>query len=250
MSHNQLRFPCRESCSGKARECLKLCQGPFKPSELESNGPYSHNGLQESDEHIVDIVAECRTAVGSDFVLMVDVAYAWPDARSALRVLNRLAPYDLFFLETPIDIDDLAGHAFLHEHSPIRIAAGEWQTTHYEFLDLVHRGKIDVLQPDVGRVGGFTAARRVTQIAADSGRLVVPHCWKTGIGIAASAHICAATSCCPYIEYLPAELSESVLRRQLVMDELEMQNGEISLPQKPGLGVKLNRDALRRYRVK
>jgi len=147
------------------------------------------------------------------------------------------------------NIDDLEGYAFINANSPIRIAAGEWQNTHWEFLDLAHRGKLDVLQPDVGRVGGFTEARKVTQLASDYGRLVVPHCWKTGIGIAASAHLGFAASCCPFIEFLPAHLSESVLRDELVADELQMVDGEIPLPQKAGLGIELNRDALQRYLV-
>jgi L-alanine-DL-glutamate epimerase-like enolase superfamily enzyme len=86
-------------------------------------------------------------------------------------------------------------------------------------------------------------------MAQDRGRLIVPHCWKTGIGIAASVHLSAATAHCPYIEYLLAEWSESMLRREVVRDELVMQNGLISLPQKPGLGIELNREALERYRV-
>jgi L-alanine-DL-glutamate epimerase-like enolase superfamily enzyme len=83
----------------------------FRALKLEVclNGPYSHHGLQENDESVVDVVAECRRAVGTDIVLMVDVAYAWPDARTALGVIERLAPFDLAFVETPIDIDDLAG---------------------------------------------------------------------------------------------------------------------------------------------
>ncbi|MYH65412.1 MAG: mandelate racemase/muconate lactonizing enzyme family protein [Chloroflexi bacterium] len=223
----------------------------FKAAKLEIciNGPYTHNSLQEDDDHIVGIVAECRAAVGDAMTLMVDVAYAWDDARRALRVIKQLEVYDLFFLETPINIDDLDGYAFINARSPIRIAAGEWQNTHWEFLDLAQRGKLDVLQPDIGRVGGFSEARKVAQLAADAGRLIVPHCWKTGIGIAASAHLGFATACCPYIEYLPAHLSESVLRDELVADELSMINGEIPLPEKPGLGIELNRDALQRYLV-
>jgi len=223
----------------------------FKAAKLEIciNGPYTHNALQEDDDHIAGIVAECRAAVGDAMTLMVDVAYAWDDARTALRVIKQLEPFDLFFLETPINIDDLDGYAFIADHSPIRIAAGEWQNTHWEFIDLARRGRLDVLQPDIGRVGGFTEARKVAQLAADHGRLIVPHCWKTGIGIAASAHLGFATACCPYIEYLPAHLSESVLRDELVADELAMVDGEIPPPQKPGLGIELNRDALARYSV-
>ncbi|MCC7419330.1 MAG: mandelate racemase/muconate lactonizing enzyme family protein [Planctomycetaceae bacterium] len=221
----------------------------YQAAKLEIcwSGPYSHGGLQERDDTILEMVAAAREAAGPEMTLMVDVAYAWSDAKRALRVLKALEPYDLFFLETPIDIDDLEGHAFLHEHSPIRIAAGEWQNTHFEFLDLADRGKLDVLQPDVGRVGGFTEARKVCQIAADRGRLVVPHCWKSAIGIAASVHLAAATSCCPFVEFLPAELSESGLRTTLVTEEIPALNGRIALPTRPGLGVTLNRDAIARF---
>jgi L-alanine-DL-glutamate epimerase-like enolase superfamily enzyme len=239
----------RDSLVEKAKRAKAL---GFRALKLEVciNGPYSHHGLQESDDHVVEIVAECRRAVGPDVVLMVDVAYAWPDARTALGVLERLAPYDLFFVETPIDIDDLDGHAFLHDHSPIPIAAGEWQNTHFEFLDLADRGKLDVLQPDVGRVGGFTEAMKVARIASERGRIIVPHCWKSGIGIAASAHLAAASDCCPYIEFLPTELADSPLRRELLVDDLAVTDGGITLPQKPGLGVALNRDALEKFRVR
>jgi L-alanine-DL-glutamate epimerase-like enolase superfamily enzyme len=78
---------------------------------------------------------------------------------------------------------------------------------------------------------------------------MVPHCWKSGIGIAASAHLCAASACCPYIEFLPAELSESVLRRELARDGLEMIDGKSPLPRRPVLGIELNFEALEKYRV-
>ncbi len=221
----------------------------FRAAKLEVciNGPYSHNGLQAPDEQIIEIVAACRAAVGAGFTLMVDVAYAWPSAPRALSVLESLAPYDLFFVETPIDIDDLAGYAMLHERSPIRIAAGEWQNTHWEFLDLADQGKLDVLQPDIGRVGGFSEARHVCRIAEDRGRMIVPHCWKSAIGIAASAHLAASTPVCPFIEFLPPELSESPLRRELVLDELPVVDGTLRLSEKPGLGIHLNADAVARF---
>jgi len=236
----------RESLVTKAKAAKAL---GFNAGKMEVcvNGPYAHNRIDASDESVVEIVAACREAVGSQFVMMVDVCYAWPNANDALRILNRLEPYHLFFLETPIDIDDLDGYAYLHERSPIPLSAGELQNTHWEFLDLADRGKLDVLQPDIGRVGGFTEAMKVSQIAEDRGLLIVPHCWKSGIGIAATAHYAAATDCCRYIEFLPAELSESALRRELVADELKLVDGKIPLPEKPGLGIELNPEALERY---
>jgi L-alanine-DL-glutamate epimerase-like enolase superfamily enzyme len=223
----------------------------FDAAKLEVcvNGPYSHGGLQEKDSEIVDVVAACREAVGANMTLMVDVAYCWKDWRTALRVIKELEPYDIYFMETPVSSDDLDGYAALADKSPIRIAAGEWLQTRFEFQDLIDRGRVDVAQPDVGRVGGITEARRVVEFANLRGRLVVPHCWKTGIGIAASAHLAAASSNCPYIEYLPAELSESLIRKELVADELKMEGGVIALPRKPGLGIELNERAIEKYKV-
>lgn len=232
----------------KLREARSL---GFLAAKLEVciNGPYSHGGLQADDRHVIEIVSAARRAVGPEYTLMLDVAYAWPSARHALSLLEKLAEHDLYFCETPIDIDDLAGYAFLHQHSPIPIAAGEWQNTHHEFLDLADRGMVDILQPDVGRVGGFGEARRVAELAAQRGRRIVPHCWKTGIGIAASVHLAAASSVCPFVEFLPTELAESRLRKELLARELEVVGGVIPVPQTPGLGVTLDRAALEKFRV-
>jgi L-alanine-DL-glutamate epimerase-like enolase superfamily enzyme len=179
----------------------------------------------------------------------VDVAYTWSDFKAALRVARQLEAYDLYFLETPLPSDDLDGYARLADASGIRIAAGEWLNSRFEFIDLIDRGHIDVAQPDVGRVGGLTEARRVVEYAHDRGRLIVPHCWKTGIGIAASAHLCAATPNAPFFEFLPAPLSESRLRRELVEGDYPLVNGRVPLPDRPGLGIQVNEEALARYRV-
>ena len=78
----------------------------------------------------------------------------------------------------------------------------------------------------------------------------MPHCWKTGIGIAATAHLAAVTAHCPYIEFLPAPLSEAPLRRELVIEELFLtSDGHVPLPQRPGLGFELNWDAMKKYTV-
>ena len=139
---------------GLVEAAVTAHQHGFRAGKMEVciRGPYSHNGLQESNDAIVEIVAACREAVGPEFVMMVDVAYCWSSADEALEVIRRLAPFDLFFVETPIDIDDLDGYAYLSEHSPIPIAAGEWQNTHWEFLDLADRGG-----------AGRAAARRGTR---------------------------------------------------------------------------------------
>jgi L-rhamnonate dehydratase len=221
----------------------------FAAAKLEIcvKGPYSHHSLQESDDSIVELVALCREAVGPEMQLMVDVAYCWSDWKEALRVARRLEKYDIFFLETPLPSDDLDGYARLADATDVRIAAGEWLQTRFEFADLMDRGRVDVVQPDVGRVGGITETIRVTQMALDRGKVVVPHCWKTGIGVAATAHVAVASSATRFIEFLPSAVAESQLRRELVEEELRIEDGKIALPQKPGLGIELNNRAVAKF---
>ena len=215
--------------------------------EVTLSGPYNHSGLDEPDEKVTETVAACRAAVGADFTLMVDVQYAWPNADTALRTLRDWEELDVYFIETPLPVDDLEGMARLAAESPVDTAAGEWLATRHEFADLMDRGGVHVAQPDVGRVGGITEALRVCDMAAERGRRIVPHCWKTGIGIAASAHLAAVTAHCPFIEFLPAELTDSQLRQHLVQEDLQIVDGEVRVPNKPGLGIELDMDALHRF---
>ena len=222
----------------------------FKAAKLEITlfGPYNHSGMKESDEKVTEVLAYCRKAVGNNFTLMVDVQYAWDSAERALATTQEWKEFDVYFLETPLWIDDLEGYARMHEESGIQIAAGEWQTTRYEFRDLMDTGKVDIAQPDIGRVGGLTEAMKVCDMAAARQRKIIPHCWKTGISISASAHLASITPHCPFFEYLPAELTDSKLRQELVQDELKLVNGKLAIPQKPGLGIEINMDALKHFK--
>jgi L-alanine-DL-glutamate epimerase-like enolase superfamily enzyme len=222
----------------------------FKAAKLEIciKGPYSHNSLQiEDDREFAKMVKLCRDAVGDEMVLMADVAYAWPDWKSAKRALDMCEKENLFFIETPLPIEDLDGLNKLSQSVQTRTATGEMLQTRHECYETIIRGNVDVIQPDVGRVGGLTEAKRVCDFAEDKGVLVVPHCWKSAIGIAASAHLSATTNVCPYIEFLPSELAESQLRKDLVLNELPVVDGKIYLPQSPGLGIELNEEKLKQY---
>jgi L-alanine-DL-glutamate epimerase-like enolase superfamily enzyme len=225
----------------------------FRAVKLEVciKGPYSHNSIQvEDDREISRIVAACRAALGPGITVMVDVAYCWRDWKAALRAIEMFADQDIYFVETPLPSDDIDGYAKLAAASPVRIAAGEWLNTRFEFLEYMRQDALDVLQPDVGRVGGLTEARRVALHARDHGLIMVPHCWKSAIGIAASLHLAVVSPTCEYIEFLPAALADSRLRRDLVTEEFALVDGRIPLPDRPGLGVDLDEAAVREFQVR
>jgi L-alanine-DL-glutamate epimerase-like enolase superfamily enzyme len=218
-------------------------------AEVTMNGPYAHSGLHESYDRHTEVVAAVRRTIGPDVALMVDVQYMWDDAETALAVVEDWADFDIFFLETPIWSDNLEEYAKLAARAPMRIAAGEWLATRHEFRELIERGQVGVVQPDVGRVGGLGEALAVCEMARRHGLAVVPHCWKTGVSISATAHLAFVTPHCAFIEYLPPELCVETLRRELVQEDLRLVDGTILPPTRPGLGLEVNWDAVAKFKV-
>ena len=218
-------------------------------SEVTLNGPYAHSGLNEHDDKATEVVAAVRKALGPDIKLMIDVQYRWLNADEALPIVKDWEEFDIYFLETPIWTDDIKGYARMHDEAPMKIAAGEWLSTRYEFEDLIINGKIDVAQPDVGRCGGLTEAMKIAKFSQEHKRIIVPHCWKTSVSISATAHFAFSTPNCAFIEYLPPQLCVEILRKELATEGFEYIDGKILPPTKPGLGIELNRDAIKKYQV-
>jgi L-alanine-DL-glutamate epimerase-like enolase superfamily enzyme len=102
------------------------------------------------------------------------------------------------------------------------------------------RGGCDVIQPDMGRVGGLTEAMRCARMAAERGVVCVPHAWKTGLTVAATRHFGAAAPACPFTEFFARGFFPSYLRTHLAGPEPELCNGRWTLPSEPGLGVILD----------
>lgn len=218
-------------------------------TEVTMNGPYAHCGMTESYDRHTEVVAAVRKAIGPDIELMIDVQYLWQDADTCLSVIRDWVEFKPYFLETPLWPDNIAEHARLAERTPIPIASGEWLSTRFEFEELIERGHVGVAQPDVGRVGGISEAKAVCDMAGARGLPIVPHCWKTGISISATAHLAFVVPHCAFIEYLPPKLCVERLRRELAGEDLAFADGRIALPTKPGLGVTLNEEAVAAYTV-
>jgi L-alanine-DL-glutamate epimerase-like enolase superfamily enzyme len=131
------------------------------------------------------------------------------------------------------------------QNSPLRIAAGEQETTLQGFTALIDAG-LDVLQPDVARVGGISRAVEIGRLTAQHRRLCVNHSYKTGISIAASLHFLAALPNASLLEYC---VEQSALRQTLTRQTFPLVDGFVAVPQEPGLGVELDETVVAQYRV-
>ena len=239
----------RDALCASAEEAKRLGFRAMK-TEVTMNGPHAHGGMRESYDRHTEVLSAVRKAVGPDVTLMVDVQYLWEDAATCLSVVRDWKEFNCYFLETPLWSDNVREMAKLVEEAPMPIACGEWLATRFEFEELLDVGKVQVAQPDVGRVGGIGEAKIVCDMAKNRGRTIVPHCWKTGISISATAHLAFVTSHCAFIEYLPPQLCHERLRRELAHEELALSaDGTIALPVKPGLGVEVDWNIVEKYKV-
>ncbi|MDR7555483.1 MAG: mandelate racemase/muconate lactonizing enzyme family protein [Armatimonadota bacterium] len=190
------------------------------------------------------MVAAVRERVGADVDLLIDVGYGM-DVESAIRLARGLEALDAFLLEEPLSPDDLDGYARLADAVALPIAAGEKETTRFGFQDLIERGRVDIVQPDLARAGGFTECRRIAGLAAARGVTVLPHCWSTDILVAATLHFVSVLPECPYLEYC---VLETPLRRELVREPIRARGGFVEVPEGPGLGVEVNEETVARFR--
>ena len=190
------------------------------------------------------LVAAARDALGPKIDLMVDAGRAW-EVGAALERVERFQKYDVFWLEEPLNPYDTVGYRMLSESSSIPIAAGEAVTLIEEYETLLRDGCIQVVQPDLGRVGGITGGKQIAALAQDTGAWAVPHAFGTGVLLAASAQW-AASSEKPMTEFTRAP---SPLAQDLVKHSMSFQDGELHLTDAPGLGVELDAQVVEAYRV-
>lgn len=192
----------------------------------------AHLGFASADEDTARVRA-IREAIGPDIKLMIDLnaGYDLMDARRAVKLWE---PFDLTWLEEPLEPDLIGLLADLRRHSPIPIAAGENEFQIHGFKQLFEAGSLDVAMPDIGRVGGLLEAQRICTLAAAFGIPVSPHNFSSGILLAATAHLMAAT---PNTTWLEMDTSGNAIYLELLDEGWHFENGFLSVSNSPGLGV-------------
>lgn len=193
------------------------------------------------------LIRAARDHVGPDIRLMVDAATAWAKAEEGLPLMPIFKEHDFFWVEAPLPIDDLDGHARFQGFG-VPIGGGDLGlTTHYEYEAAFERGKIDIAQPDVTMAGGITELRRIADLARRLGKRVVTHGYKSNITIAANLAFLSRHWMDEPCEY---STSQSPLRWHLTRESFPIgPDGRIAVPEAPGLGVSLDQETIAKYRV-
>ena len=191
----------------------------------------------------IRIVRAVREELGKDFIVMTDANQGY-SVDVALKASDAFADCGAYWLEEPLFVEDIQGHAILREKSKTPIAVGENLHMCYAFENFITRGAVDFIQPDVARAGGITEIRKITALAARHKVPVSFHTWGDGVALAASVHLSAALKDCIVMEL---DYTYNPLREELLREPFKVQNGFLIPPERPGLGIELNPNALERF---
>lgn len=194
----------------------------------------------------VALVREARKGLGEGPDLLIDAGLVW-DAKTALQRAIAFSEHDIFWLEEPLRPDDYEGYRKLSEATSVRIAAGEEESNRASFLDLMDKGRIDVVQVDLTRCGGFTEAMKIAALAWDRGLPVANHGFTTYINVTAALHWLNSIPNALICEFVAEE--ETNLRESITKQKLRAKDGYLDIPQEPGLGIELDEEAIARFRV-
>ena len=201
----------------------------------------------------IALVEMLRETIGGGVELFVDANHGC-DRVQAARLARAMQPLDIGWFEEPVEPEDVAGYAELRTRTSIPIAGGECSFTRHDFRRILEAGAMDVIQPDTASCGGLTEAKRIADMAWTHGIRYNPHVWGTGIGLAAAMQLLAVLPTTtpafgahqPLLEY---DSTPHPFRQDLLVEPVRVEGGVAYVPDGPGLGVKVRREVLDRWRV-
>ena len=201
------------------------------------------------------VTGAVREAIGPGIALMVDANHAY-DATAAIRLGRMIEPHDIGWFEEPVPPEDLAAYREVKSALSIPIAGGECEFTRFGFRDILVSRAMDIIQPDTCAAGGLSECKKIADMAEAFGIRYNPHVWGTGIAIAASLQLLAVlpthtpSSLAPLHPMLEFDRTEHPIRQAILKRSIEHERGIVRVPDGPGLGIEVDREAVARFAVR
>ncbi|HEX2035589.1 MAG TPA: mandelate racemase/muconate lactonizing enzyme family protein [Chloroflexota bacterium] len=242
----KLGVPVVDLLGGRCRERVRVYAHASEPQRALQLVEAGYTALKCGGlRHPVRTVRRLREALPDEIDLCIDVhGPPWFTVPDAIRVGQELEEYDLLFYEDPVPPENLDALAKVSESLSLPVAAGERSSTIYGCRELIEREIVDVLQPDMGRVGGIYQMKKIAAQAEAHHIMMAPHDGSNGpLCEAAAVHVMASV---PNFLILEHRADDVPWRYELVT-ELPVVDGAIEVPRRPGLGVEFNEDVARAH---
>jgi D-galactarolactone cycloisomerase len=242
----------RLSPGARAEAALAVRDQGFRALKIRIDKERPQDGLAT--------VAAVRDAAGSDLEIVVDLNQGWRtpgdvapllEYEAVAALAERLRELDVYWLEEPLASDDVRGLARLRAESGLRLAGGEMARTPRELAAYVEAAALDILQPDAVLAVGILRARELAERILPAGLWFTPHTWTNGIGLLANLHLAAGVGGGPFLELPFDPPGWTPERRDFMLAEplRPTPDGVLAVPDRPGLGIELDDDAVERYTV-
>mgnify|MGYP001334229630 FL=1 len=225
----------------EATRATGLVEKGYKGYKLHSAVP---GKMDDSADQTIKTVTEVRKAVGDDIDILVDVNGAY-SIHHSIEIGKKLEDLGVFHFEEPRPHYDLEGLSKISDALTIPIASGEMIFSPYEYRDLIIRGKVDIIQPDIVKAPGFTGFLQIEKIANAFGIPITCHNTQQTVSTVAHGHFVLASEQTPYKQEYNIDHCSIRDDRPILKEPLNISNGELKLTDKPGLGIELDLETVR-----
>jgi galactonate dehydratase len=250
----RIRFPSPKDFADSALEAVKLGFNAIKFDLDYANDPdkfdrYNWTASQGELQRMYNQLAAVREAVGPKIDLCVDMHGRY-DLNTALAISKRVEPLYLLWLEEPIPADNVEAYRFISEETSTPIAAGENIYLAYGFRELLAIGGVEAVMPDLQKCGGLGEGQRIANLANLHYVPFAPHMVASFLGAMACAHVCATVPNFLIMEWQSYFHTTPMFREIVTFDEGDWaQNSYVTVSNKPGIGVDINEEAMKKYAI-
>jgi galactonate dehydratase len=208
--------------------------------------PYNWTASPGELKRMVDQVTAARQAVGPDIDICCDMHGRY-DSVTAQQIARRLEPLNLMWLEEPIPAENPEAYKIISDSTTTPICAGENLFLAYGFRRLLEIGAVDIIMPDLQKVGGLGEGQRIANLASLYYVPFAPHMVASYLGAMASCHVCASVPNFMILEWQMYFHTDPMFKDIVKFDGPMVENGFITLSEKPGIGVDINEEGMKKH---
>tara|TARA_B100001057_G_scaffold181356_1_gene182096 strand:- start:2666 stop:3943 length:1278 start_codon:yes stop_codon:yes gene_type:complete len=250
----QSRLPEPEDFAIAAKEAVDMGYTAVKFDLDQANDPnkydsYNWTASPAEIDRMFRQMAAARDAVGPDIDICADMHGRY-DSITGEKVAKILEPLNMMWLEEPIPAENTDAYKKITESTSTPICAGENHYLAHGFRPLLEKGAVDIIMPDLQKAGGLGEGQRIANLANLYYVPFAPHMVASFLGAMASCHVCASVPNFMVLEWQIYFHKDPMFKEIVTFEGPMTENGFIKLSEKPGIGVEINEDGMRKYAVK